>query len=252
MSDQEDREVRGELLPGGMSEAELLGGPSNQGTSSVPMTAPNGASFTFWAHSPGLPHSLYLIYQQGREAEVVEWAAGFASVVENSIAAQRYIRERSIRKAAERGSRPTELPAHRPRRAPQPGSFIPPRASPQQAAPQQPQAQQAQQVHHRPHPSAPAASQQALDHEAEVARARVRAKQQLADATQLFERFAASPEGAAHMRRILDEADARRVALHPPGSAGAMAAAAAGQPQAPAPSPTPNPPPAAAAPNGSA
>ena len=266
MSDAENPEVQGEeaafepQLPPGMSEAQVVGGPPPRaGLNAVPLTPPPGGSFTFWAHgdggtmTPGMGSfpSLYLVYHAEKEEELLAWADGITAYVKGVIYIQRRIRARSVQKAAERAAQhPQQLPPHRPRRVPPSSTpFVPPQPSAQFPQPQPqpgfvpPSPQPGQpQVRHRPHPNAPAVSPQQLAGEAEVARARVENKRKLAEATALIDRFASSPEGAEHLRRVLADADTRRASLHPPGSAGAAAAAAAGQPIAYPPAPPPPPP----------
>jgi hypothetical protein len=259
MSDAENPEES--AIPPGMSEAQIAGGPPPRpGLNAIPLTPPPGGSFTFWAHgdggtmTPGMGSfpSLYLVYQAEKEDELLAWANGITGYVKGIIYIQRRIRARSIEKAAERAAQhPQQLPPHRPRRVPPSSTpFVPPQpqypqaeqVQPQQVQPQPQQVQPQPAVHHRPHPTAPTVSPQQISHEAELARARVRSKEQLAQATTLIERFASSPEGAEHLRRVLGEADARRSAMHPPGSPGAAVAAAAGQPMPPPPPPTVQPP----------
>lgn len=297
MSDQESPGNQGgespfePQLPPGMSEAQIVGGPTpQQGRNAVPLTPPPGGSFTFWAHGDGgtmtpglgLPPSLYLVYQADQEEGLLAWADSLASYVKGIIYVQRRIRARSIQKAAERASsQPQQLSPHRPRRippnatqagAPQPQAFAPPAAAPQFQPPQPPQAQPPQ-AHgpqpfphvpaaaprfappgapgahpvarpHRPHPAS-AVPQSQMDQEAEVARARVRSKEQLAQTLQAAERLAAVPQGLAYLERIVEEARARQAAVHPPGSPSIAVAAAAGQPlPPPQPAPVPQAPPA--------
>ena len=265
MSDTENREVQGEdppPLPKGVSEAQLHGGPKTPGQISVPVVPPPGGNFTFWSFHPGLAASLYLQIQDGKEDEILAWATSFASSIEGMMRAAKYMRERVPRSGADKAAAERAAIAqqqqpspHRPRRVPNPATFVPPTgaATPPQPvalgvvpafAPHVPQAQPV----HRPHPGPPAASQGQLDQEAEIARARVRNKEQLADTLTRAERLAAVPQGLAYLKKIVEEAEARQAAVNPPGSPGAAVAVAAGQPGFAPPAPPPPPPPAPPAP----
>jgi hypothetical protein len=200
-------------------------GPRQPGTASIPVLPPNGASFTYWSHGIGLPHTLYLVFPVDTDEHVItEWAAGFVHMVQSALAAQKYMRARSAQKAAERAANqpPASQHVHRPRRV----SLQQPAQQNASASPPSPQTDATRTAHAQAHPTAPAASQDQLAQEAQIARARVENKRKVAEATQLLERFASSVEGSEVMRRILAEAEARRAAIHPPGSPGAAVMAA--------------------------